>query len=82
MDTLAGPPPVTTDATIDHSTLYVYSYINYPPSLTLTLGGSADFLEGATVDRTQFNPKFGLIWDPPHHQLHCGPQPSGRFGER
>ena len=49
---------------IHHTNLYVYSQINYPKSLYLTLGASADFLDGAIVDRDRFNPKFGLVWTP------------------
>jgi outer membrane receptor protein involved in Fe transport len=42
----------------------VYSNINYPKKVTLTIGGSADFFEGGVMDRDQFNPKFGLTWNP------------------
>jgi len=49
---------------IDHTNLYVYSYINFPKNVTVTVGGSADFLEGGDKDRKQFNPKFGITWNP------------------
>jgi hypothetical protein len=32
--------------------------------VTLTVGGSADFFEGADVDQNQVNPKLGLTWTP------------------
>jgi len=30
----------------------------------LTVGGSADFFEDGIKDRNQFNPKFGVTWNP------------------
>ena len=48
-----------------HTNLYAYSQIHYPSQVVWTLGGSADFFEGGPVpDRKQFNPKFGVIWEP------------------
>ena len=49
---------------IDHTNLYLYSYINLLKNLTFTAGASGDFLRGADKDRNQFNPKFGITWDP------------------
>ena len=47
-----------------HKNLYVYSHISYPKNLTFTIGASADFFEGITDNRDQFNPKLGLTWNP------------------
>ena len=51
-----------------HKNLYIYSYINLLRNVTFTIGGSADFLKGdisgETIRRDQFNPKFGLTWNP------------------
>lgn len=60
------PPPVTTDRDIEHANLYLYSHVNFPKSVTFTLGGSADFFEGVRLnkDMDQFNPKFGVTWSP------------------
>jgi hypothetical protein len=55
------------DRSADHSNLYLYSYTNYPENVTWTFGASGDFFEGAaeeTPDVDQFNPKFGIIWNP------------------
>jgi tetratricopeptide (TPR) repeat protein len=49
---------------IQHTNLYLYSQINYPENITWTLGASGDFFDGALEDRDQFNPKFGLTWNP------------------
>jgi tetratricopeptide (TPR) repeat protein len=51
------------DSNTRHTNLYVYSQMNYPDNVTLTLGGSADFYDDDDIDRDQFNPKIGLIWD-------------------
>ncbi|MCL5023885.1 MAG: TonB-dependent receptor [Nitrospirae bacterium] len=51
-----------------HTNIYVYSLINYPKNVTWTIGGSGDFLKSAiadqTIERNQFNPKFGVTWSP------------------
>jgi tetratricopeptide (TPR) repeat protein len=69
--TIVLPPPIPPISSITkeeddirHTNLYVYSLINYPKSVTWTFGGSADFFEGGIKDRDQFNPKFGLTWNP------------------
>jgi tetratricopeptide (TPR) repeat protein len=49
---------------IHHTNLYLYSQINYPKTLTFTIGGSGDFYHGGIVDQNQFNPKFGVTWNP------------------
>jgi tetratricopeptide (TPR) repeat protein len=55
--------PMVQESNIRHTNLYVYSLINYPKSVTWTIGGSADFFD-ALIDRDQFNPKLGLTWNP------------------
>jgi outer membrane receptor protein involved in Fe transport len=64
-----GSPPLPPDVkpleqNVRHTNLYLYAYPRYPQSLTWTIGASADFLSGAIVDRNQFNPKAGVIWNP------------------
>jgi hypothetical protein len=51
---------------VTHINLYVYTLINYPKNVTWTLGGSADLFDGGyyDLDENQFNPKFGLTWNP------------------
>jgi hypothetical protein len=46
-----------------HTNFYIYSYLNYPKSVTWTLGVSADFL-GGDLETQQANPKFGITWSP------------------
>jgi len=72
------PPPfgpggttVTTTTLSDvgakHKNLYLYSNIELPKNVTLIIGGSGDFFDSASVeapDVDQFNPKFGIIWNP------------------
>ncbi|MBW2641471.1 MAG: TonB-dependent receptor, partial [Deltaproteobacteria bacterium] len=58
------PQIETEDNDIRHTNLYMYSLINYPKSVAWTIGGSADFLDGAIEDSDQVNPKFGLTWNP------------------
>ncbi len=58
---------------IHNTNLYLYSQINYPKTVTWTIGGSGDFLRGEIVDRNQFNPKFGVTWTPfPSTTLRAG----------
>jgi outer membrane receptor protein involved in Fe transport len=63
---LGTPPP--TEGKIQHTNLYIYSLINLPPHVTLTLGGSNDLVNDSvnepTTNKNQFNPKFGLLWNP------------------
>jgi hypothetical protein len=56
---------------IDHSNLYAYTYINPFENLTLTVGASGDFYDqeeknfgDEKLDEDQFNPKFGVSWNP------------------
>ena len=66
------PPPddifaesVSTD--LKHTNLYVYSYIKPLINLTFTVGASGDLTDGDSpdvADKEQFNPKFGVVWNP------------------
>jgi tetratricopeptide (TPR) repeat protein/predicted porin len=58
-------PPVSTD--LQHTNGYAYSYIKPLNNLTFTVGAGVDFTGGDSpdvADKSQFNPKFGLIWNP------------------
>jgi tetratricopeptide (TPR) repeat protein len=61
---VSSSPPAVAETDIRHPNLYAYSHLNYLPTATLTVGGSADFFDSGPVDRRQFNPKFGLTWSP------------------
>jgi len=70
---LTVPPDPTQDfsqsSPVDsrHSNAYVYIYIRYLKNVTVTLGGSGDYVNSDlsdTYDRKQFNPKFGITWNP------------------
>ena len=57
----------TTGEDVKHYNVYMYSYINLLKDVTFTVGGSGDFFQtqSATTDsRDQFNPKFGVTWNP------------------
>jgi len=58
----------TVDADVDHTNLFLYSYIKPMENLTVTIGGSGDFFnpddDDVEKDRDQFNPKFGITWNP------------------
>jgi hypothetical protein len=68
------PPPfppfsfsVTSDREIDHTNLYLYSYIKPLDSLTFTVGSSYDDFDADDEnikDQDQLNPKFGITWNP------------------
>lgn len=66
-----GPGLQTTMETINedttHLNLYVYSYISLLKNVTVTLGASGDIFKSEredAVNTNQFNPKFGIVWDP------------------
>ncbi|MGA1795652.1 MAG: tetratricopeptide repeat protein [bacterium] len=70
IEMMTPPPPFPptpmisiTESGIRHTNLHAYSEITYPRNITWTIGGSADFIH-AVVDRDQFNPKFGVTWNP------------------
>jgi outer membrane receptor protein involved in Fe transport len=56
----------TTKTQINHVNAYVYADINLLKNVTLTVGSSYDNLSGDFPgdDTKQFNPKFGIIWNP------------------
>jgi tetratricopeptide (TPR) repeat protein/opacity protein-like surface antigen len=57
----------TFDGDAKHTNFYLYAYINFPRNVTFTLGGSGDFFDAddpLTKDKNQFNPKFGITWNP------------------
>jgi outer membrane receptor protein involved in Fe transport len=60
-----APFPTQVDETdISHTNFYTYANIHSPDHFTWTLGASGDLLKGAIVDKDQFNPKFGVMWNP------------------
>ncbi len=64
-----GIPPVqeTNPQDVRHVNLYLYSYINLLKNTTITLGASGDFFHTNSANsesRNQFNPKFGITWNP------------------
>jgi len=67
---LFGDPFIreTVDADVDHVNLFLYSYIKPLENVTVTVGGSGDFFDpdddDVEKDRDQFNPKFGITWNP------------------
>jgi tetratricopeptide (TPR) repeat protein len=63
--------PDEIDLEIDHYNVYLYSYINLLKDVTFTIGASGDFFdaddqigEERDLDENQFNPKFGITWNP------------------
>jgi len=61
---LSPLPPEINEYDVRHDNLYVYTNINHPGNVIWTLGASADFFKGVTADEDQFNPKFGVTWNP------------------
>jgi tetratricopeptide (TPR) repeat protein len=52
---------------VDHTNLYLYSYINFPKNVVFTFGASTDFFNNDfsdVEDRNQVNPKLGVTWNP------------------
>jgi hypothetical protein len=56
---------------IDHTNVYLYSYLNLLKNVTFTLGASGDFfdaqdklVDSRRIESDQFNPKFGIVWNP------------------
>ncbi len=65
--TISLPPPLppiidssTLESDNEHSNGYAYALVRLAQTVTVTLGGSADFLRAEEVSRDQFNPKAGL----------------------
>jgi tetratricopeptide (TPR) repeat protein len=72
---IAFPPPIYTwlpnliPGDTRHFNVYLYSYLNPLENLTFTIGASGDFVKQQLPDRShkdtnQFNPKFGITWNP------------------
>ena len=63
-------PPIVDASTIaastslKHANAYLYSYVNLPGNIVLTIGASGDFFNSDTLDKNQFNPKLGITWNP------------------
>jgi tetratricopeptide (TPR) repeat protein len=76
VDITAGtvfPPPFnvirvpTASTDLNHTNVYMYSYINLLKHVTFTVGASGDFTGGDSAEfptKNQFNPKFGFTWNP------------------
>lgn len=57
------PSNIDQSTKIEHTNFYLYSNINYPEKVILTIGSSYDHVSGEIVDVNQVNPKFGLTWN-------------------
>ena len=58
---------VTANGDVDHANGYIYIYVNLLKNFTFTLGSSYDDFSTAdelVADQDQFNPKFGITWNP------------------
>ena len=67
IDTILGSSDTSIDEDLEHTNVYVYSYINPLRNFTLTVGASGDFTNGDNPDfddKNSFNPKLGMIWSP------------------
>jgi hypothetical protein len=56
---------------VNHYNVYLYSYLNFLKNVTFTVGASGDFYDADEQkedafdnDTNQFNPKFGVTWNP------------------
>lgn len=59
--------PEIVDRDVQHTNLYLYSYIHLLQDVIFTVGGSGDFFDSdisGLKTENQFNPKFGVIWNP------------------
>jgi hypothetical protein len=56
--------PSSINRNINHTDIYVYSYINPLKNLTFTAGLTGDFFQGGLTDKNECNPKFGVTWNP------------------
>jgi tetratricopeptide (TPR) repeat protein len=59
--------PDTLNLDADHINMYLYSYINFPKTVTWTLGASVDLFDtnsSSSLDTDQVNPKLGVTWNP------------------
>jgi tetratricopeptide (TPR) repeat protein len=60
--TLSPPTTENIDPVFNYS--YLYSYLELPAHLNLTLGLSYEDFDSETFNIKRTNPKFGLIWEP------------------
>jgi outer membrane receptor protein involved in Fe transport len=71
--TLATAPPSVIESestsSLSQSRSYLYSMIELPRSVEITLGVSSDKYEEDPTDKSSTNPKFGLSWQPNEKQL-------------
>jgi tetratricopeptide (TPR) repeat protein len=49
---------------VEHTNVYLYSNIYLTKDVTVTVGGSLDLFKSDLVDEDQWNPKFGITWNP------------------
>ncbi len=57
--------PSKAQSDIKHNNVYLYSQIDFPQDICLTIGASVDFIDTQYIDdEDQFNPKLGLTWNP------------------
>jgi tetratricopeptide (TPR) repeat protein len=64
---IVKPPTQVIDRDVRHTNLYLYNYVHLLKDLTLTIGASEDLYDTDTPganDKQQFNPKFGITWNP------------------
>jgi tetratricopeptide (TPR) repeat protein len=57
----------TSGQNVQHTNVYAYGYLKLIDSMIFTAGISADFVDGdspALQGKDQYNPKFGLVWNP------------------
>ena len=66
-----GPGPFqfqdVSSTDVQHANVYAYAYLKPLANVILTLGVSADFLDGDSLEiqgKNQVNPKFGVEWRP------------------
>jgi len=51
------------DTDLRQANIYLYSLIDLPHDITLTVGASGDTFDSGRIDEKQFNPKLGVEWD-------------------
>ena len=62
-------PPFFVDSTLAEDTdlrqsyIYLYSLLDLPHDVTLTVGASGDSFDDGSIDEQQFSPKLGVEWD-------------------
>jgi tetratricopeptide (TPR) repeat protein len=74
-----GTPPTrdvpgTTGLDLQHGNVYTYSHINLLKNVTFTVGVSYDHVDSEFLNevKDQFNPKFGIVWNPfPHTTIRA-----------